>query len=164
MLMDKTPSPRPSAVQSLPQRGPRGEGDFVPRPDTVGEGDFSLLFNPRGVAVVGASHDLRRIGGQPVKFLSTYGYKGRVYPVNPKHAEIAGLKTYPDVASIDGPCDVAIVAVNGAMAVSVVRECGLKGIKFAVVYSSGFRETGPVGQELERRLLEAAREHGVRII
>ena len=134
------------------------------QPSPKGEGDFSRLFHPRGVAIVGASHDLRRIGGQPVKFLSTYGYKGRVYPVNPKHAEIAGLKTYPDVASIDGPCDVAIIAVNGAMAVSVVRECGLKGIGFAVIYSSGFRETGPVGQELERRLLEAAREHGVRII
>ena len=57
--------------------------------------DFQKLFRPRGVAVVGASHDLRRIGGQPVKYLATYGYKGRVYPINPKHAEIAGLKCFP---------------------------------------------------------------------
>ena len=149
-----------------PEPSPKREGETSPspRPSPKGRADFGRLFNPRGVAIVGASHDLRRIGGQPVKFLSTYGYRGRVYPVNPKHTEIAGLKTYPDVASIDGPCDVAIIAVNGAAAVNVVRECGLKGIGFAVIYSSGFRETGPVGQELERRLLEAAREHGVRII
>lgn len=135
---------------------------------TSAAGDVStqwhLLFKPRGIAIVGASNDLRRIGGQPVKLLSTYGYKGRVYPVNPKHEEIAGLRCYPDVASIDGPCDVAIVAVNGAAAIDVVRECGRKGIRFAVVFSSGFRETGATGIELERRLLEAAREYGTRII
>lgn len=125
---------------------------------------FEPLFRPRGVAIVGASHDLRRIGGQPVKFLASYGYKGRVYPINPKHAEIAGLRCYPSVASIDGPCDVALVAVNGAAAVEVVRECGRKGIRFAVVFSAGFRETGAAGLEQEARLLEAAREHGVRII
>ena len=126
--------------------------------------DWDLLFLPRGIAIVGASHDARRIGGQPVKLLSTYGYKGRVYPVNPRHAEIAGLRCYPDVASIDGPCDVAIVAVNGPAAVEVVRACGRKGIRFAVVYSSGFRETGNEGGVLERELVDAAREHGLRII
>ncbi|OGA00953.1 MAG: hypothetical protein A3H35_04825 [Betaproteobacteria bacterium RIFCSPLOWO2_02_FULL_62_17] len=99
-----------------------------------------------------------------MKFLATYGYKGRVYPINPKHAVIAGLKCYPSVASIDGPCDVAIVAVNGAATVNVVRECGKKGIRFAVVYSSGFRETGDAGRALEADLLAAAREGGVRII
>jgi acetyltransferase len=126
--------------------------------------DWKRLFHPRGVAIVGASHDLRRIGGQPVKFLSTYGYKGRVYPVNPRHAEIAGVRCYPTLASIDGPCDVAIVAVNGTAAVDVVRECGKKGIAFAVVYSSGFRETGEAGRALEGQLLAAAHEGGVRII
>ncbi|MBL0144114.1 MAG: acetate--CoA ligase family protein [Betaproteobacteria bacterium] len=125
---------------------------------------FEPLFHPRGVAIVGASHDLRRIGGQPVKFLATYGYKGRVYPINPKHTEIAGLRCYPTVASIDGPCDVAIVAVNGAAAIEVVRECGRKGIRFAVVFSAGFRETGATGLEQEAKLLAAARENGVRII
>ena len=125
---------------------------------------FKALFHPRGVAIVGASRDPRRIGGQPVKFLATYGYKGRVYPVNPMHAEIAGLRCYPSVASIDGPCDVAIVAVNGAAAIEVVRECGRKGIRFAVVFSAGFREAGAAGREQEAKLLAAARENGVRIV
>jgi len=125
---------------------------------------WDLLFRPRGIAIVGASSDLRRIGGQPVKFLSTYGYRGRVYPINPRHHEIAGLRCYPDVAAIDGPCDVAIVAVNGAAAVEVVRACGRRGIRFAIVYSSGFREAGSAGGDLDRQLVEAAREHGLRII
>jgi acyl-CoA synthetase (NDP forming) len=126
--------------------------------------DFRKLFQPRGVAIVGASHDLRRIGGQPVKYLSTYGYKGGVYPVNPKYPEIAGIRCYPTIAAIDGPCDVAIVAVNSASAIDAVRECGKKGIAFAVIYSSGFRETGEAGRELEVKLLAAAREGGVRVI
>ena len=145
--------------------GEKAEGhSSTPRVSPPKQGSFERLFRPRGIAIVGASHDLRRIGGQPVKFLATYGYDGRVYPVNPKHAQIAGLTCYPNVTSIDGPCDVAIVAVNGAAAVDVVRECGVKGIGFAVVYSSGFRETGEAGRTLEARLLAAASESGVRIL
>jgi len=122
------------------------------------------LFNPRGIAIVGASGDLRRIGGQPVKFLSTYGYKGRVYPINPNHDEIAGLHCYPSVQAIDGPCDVAVIAVNARAVPDAVRECGRKGISFAVVFSSGFRETGSSGATLERELLSVVHEYGIRVI
>ena len=64
-------------------------------PATMRSGtDWERLFNPRGIAVVGASRDLKRIGGQPVDYLSRYGYPGRVYPVNPRYDEIAGLRCY----------------------------------------------------------------------
>jgi len=125
---------------------------------------WELLFRPRGVAIVGASADLRRIGGQPVKFLSTYGYPGRVYPVNPNRGEIAGLRCYRAIEEIDGPCDVAVIAVNAIAAVEAVRACGRKGVRFAVILSSGFRETGATGATLERELLAAAADHGVRVI
>jgi len=125
---------------------------------------WNRLFNPRGIAIVGASGDLRRIGGQPVKFLSTYGYKGRVYPINPNHDEIAGLHCYPSVQAIDGPCDVAVIAVNARAVPDAVRECGRKGISFAVVFSSGFRETGSSGATLERELLSVVHEYGIRVI
>lgn len=126
--------------------------------------DWKLLFEPRGIAVIGASRDLKRIGGQPVKYLSSYGYPGRVYPVNPNYEEIAGLKCYPGVAAIDGPCDVALVAVNARAVPQALRDCGAKGVRFAVVLSSGFRETGEAGAALEREMLAAAREHGIRVI
>ena len=127
-------------------------------------GDWKRLFEPRGIAVVGASSDLKRIGGQPVKYLSTYGYPGAVYPVNPNHKEIAGLRCYPSVQTIDGPCDVALIAVNARAVPQVLRECGAKGVRFAVVLSSGFRETGEAGAALEAEALAAAREHGIRVI
>ena len=69
--------------------------------------DFSRLVNPRAVAVVGASNDLSRIGGQPLKLLTEFGYQGKVYPVNPKYPEIKGLTCYKDIASVPKPCDVA---------------------------------------------------------
>lgn len=126
--------------------------------------DWKRLFEPRGIAVIGASRDLKRIGGQPVKYLSTYGYPGRVYPVNPNYEEIAGLKCYPSARAIDGPCDVAIVALNARAVPQAIRDCGEKGVRFAVVLSSGFRETGEAGAALEREMLAAAREHGMRVI
>ena len=125
---------------------------------------WDRLFYPRGIAIVGASADLSRIGGQPVKFLSTYGYPGHVAPVNPNRDQIAGLKCYPSVDAIDVPCDVAVIAVNAKAAVEAVRACGRKGIGFAIILSSGFRETGDEGVALEARLVAAAREHSVRLI
>ncbi|HSJ96889.1 MAG TPA: acetate--CoA ligase family protein [Myxococcota bacterium] len=126
--------------------------------------DWKRLFEPRGIAVIGASRDLKRIGGQPVKYLSTYGYPGRVYPVNPNYEEIAGLKCYPSARDIDGPCDVALVALNARAVPQALRDCGAIGVRFAVVLSSGFRETGGAGAALEQEMLAAAREHGIRVI
>lgn len=126
--------------------------------------DWKRLFEPRGIAVIGASRDLKRIGGQPVKYLSTYGYPGRVYPVNPNYEEIAGLKCYPSARAIDGPCDAAVIALNARAVPQAIRDCGAIGVRFAVVLSSGFRETGEAGAALEREMLAAAREHGIRVI
>ena len=73
--------------------------------------DLTRLFSPRGIAIVGASEDPRRIGGQPVKGLTQYGYQGSVYPVNPGHATIQGLKAYSDIRDVPQPCDVALIAL-----------------------------------------------------
>jgi acyl-CoA synthetase (NDP forming) len=126
--------------------------------------DWKPFFEPRGIAVIGASRDLGRIGGQPVRYLSTYGYPGKVYPVNPNYEEIAGLKCYPSVQAVDGPCDVALIALNARAVPQAIRDCGAKGVRFAVVLSSGFRETGEAGAALERDMLAAARTHGMRVI
>ncbi|HQS09324.1 MAG: hypothetical protein B7Y12_06675 [Rhizobiales bacterium 24-66-13] len=125
---------------------------------------FQALFQPRGIAVVGASADLSRIGGQPIQALKAAGYAGRIYPVNPKYDAIAGLPCMPSIAAIDGPCDMAVVAVRADAAADAVRACGAKGIGFAVILSGGFRETGPAGLALEDQLVAAAREARVRLI
>ncbi len=126
--------------------------------------DFSRLINPRAVAVVGASTDLSRIGGQPLKLLTEYGYRGKVYPVNPKYPEIKGLPCYPDLASVPRPCDVALVALSAQHVVGVIEQCGAAGIPYAIVLSAGFSETGADGAALQDKLAAAARASGVRII
>lgn len=125
---------------------------------------FTRLFNPRAIAVVGASGDPLRIGGQPVKILLETGYRGAIYPVNPKYREAHGLCCYPDLASVPRPCDVAIVAVNAAAVPQTIRDCGHAGIPFAIVFSAGFREAGAAGSDLERQLKAVAREAGVRVV
>jgi acyl-CoA synthetase (NDP forming) len=126
--------------------------------------DLSRLLDPRGVAVVGASTDLTRIGGQPIKLLTEYGYKGQVYPVNPKYPEIKGLKCYPDVLSVPKPCDIALIAVSGALVPGAIEQCGKAGIPFAVILSAGFSEAGEAGKELNDKLLAAIKSSGVRVV
>ncbi len=126
--------------------------------------DFSRLINPRAVAVVGASNDLSRIGGQPIKLLTDFGYQGQVYPVNPKYPEIKGLTCYPDLASVPKPCDVALIALSAQHVVGVIEQCGAAGIPFAIVLSAGFSEVGPEGAALQSKLVAVARASGVRLI
>ena len=126
--------------------------------------DFSRLINPRAVAVVGASNDLSRIGGQPLKLLTEYGYRGKVYPVNPKYPEIKGLECYPDLGSVPKPCDVALVALSAQHVVGVIEQCGGAGIPFAIVLSAGFGEVGADGAALQQKLVAVARASGVRVI
>ncbi len=126
--------------------------------------DLSRFINPRGVAVVGASNDLARIGGQPLKLLTEFGYPGKVYPVNPKYSEIKGLPCYPDVAAVPQPCDVALVALSAQHVPGVIEQCGKAGIPYALVLSAGFSEVGSEGKSLQSRLVAAARAAGVRVV
>ena len=125
---------------------------------------LAKAFDPRGIAIIGASADPTRIGGHPLRALRNAGYKGGIYPVNPKYPEIAGTKCYPSAKAIDGPCDLAIVAVPAFAAPAAVREAGEAGIAVAVVLTAGFREAGAPGRKLEAELLAAARETGIRLI
>ena len=129
-----------------------------------GKLDLSRLFNPGSIVVVGASEDAKTIGGQPVKFLVEFGYKGKVLAVNPKRDTIRGLKCYASVTDLPEACDVALIAVGAKYVPGVIEECGRKGIPFAVVMSAGFREVGGDGVRLEHELEEAVRKSGVRMI
>jgi len=122
------------------------------------------LFNPRGIAIAGASSDPTRPGGQTVRALNQYGFRGGIYPVNPRYPELAGHRCYPTVETIAGDCDVAVIALPAAQVPDVVRQCARRGIGHAVVLGGGFREAGPDGARLEAEMLAAAREGGVRLV
>jgi hypothetical protein len=125
---------------------------------------FERLFHPKGIAIIGASADLGRIGGHPIKALKNAGYKGGIFPINPKYPELHGLACFPDVMSLKDPCDLAVVAVPAPGVAKAIRDCGKAGIPFAVVLTAGFRETGAEGRKLEAELKVAVAESGVRIV
>ncbi len=126
--------------------------------------DLTRFLNPRGVAVVGVSNDAGRIGGQALRLLTDFGYAGKIYPVNPKYADVKGIACYPDVAAVPQPCDVALIALAAQHVPGAIEQCGRAGIPFALVLSSGFSEVGEEGRALQEKLLAAARRANVRVV
>ena len=123
------------------------------------------VLNPKSVAVIGASENENKIGGRPLLYLSRHGFKGKVYPINPKRAEIQGFKAYPSLADVPDAPEAAIVALAGDAAIEAVEQCAQRGVKTAVVMTSGFGETDPVaGKAKEKRMRDAAHAGGMRIV
>ncbi len=119
------------------------------------------LIRPRSIAIVGASSDLSKISGRPLKHLLAKGYAGRILPVNPTHAQIAGLTCYPTIESLPEAADLAIVAVPAEQVLSSIEALGRRGVRAVVIFSSGFGETGPDGLAQEQALVACARSHGM---
>ncbi|HEC75729.1 MAG TPA: CoA-binding protein [Thermoplasmatales archaeon] len=118
------------------------------------------FFNPRSVAVIGASSKKGKIGYEILKNVIESGVK--VYPVNPNREEILGKKCYKSLIDVDGEIDLAVIAVEAKECIEVIEECGRKNIKNVVVISGGFKESGNFF--LEEKLREKAKKYGVRII
>ncbi len=114
------------------------------------------LLKPQSVAVIGASADPSKTAGRPVAYLKKLGFKGDIFPVNPKSIEINGLKCYPDIASIPGVPDVGIILLGAERAHLAVSDLALKGCAAAIVLASGYGETGEEGAARQRQLIEAA--------
>lgn len=122
------------------------------------------VFYPQAIAIVGASKDPTKRGFRAVQKLVEEGYAGKIYPVNPKEAIILDIQAYPDLASIPGPVDLALICTPARTLPDVIAQCGQKGIKGAVVLAGGFAEAGPEGAALQERMVEEARKWGVRIV
>ena len=120
------------------------------------------LFEPRSIAVIGASVNPKKIGNIIVRNIIDGGYQGDVYPVNSKGEGILGLKGYKSIEEIEGPVDLATVVIPSQYVVAAVRSCAAKGVKNVQVITSGFSETGNV--EAERELVRIAHSSGMRIL
>ncbi len=120
------------------------------------------LFEAKSVAVIGASASPGKIGFKMVENMVVDGYKGKLYPVNPKGGEVLGYPIYPSITDIPGEVDIAVVTVPAKHTYDSVVECAKKGVKFLPIITSGFAETGNV--EEERRILGVAKEAGMRIL
>ncbi|MEM1561745.1 MAG: acetate--CoA ligase family protein [Candidatus Bathyarchaeia archaeon] len=124
---------------------------------------LDAFFNPRAIAVVGASRDPSKIGHKIVKNIIEGGFSGAIYPVNPNADEILGLKCYKSVVDIPGEIDLAIIIVPARIVPSVLEDCGVRGVKGVIVISAGFGETGREGAQLERELVNICRRYRMRM-
>lgn len=123
------------------------------------------VLNPKSIAVIGASENPNKIGGRPLLYLSKFGYKGKVYPINPKRKDAQGYKCFDSLAALPEAPEVAIVAVPDDLAVQAVDECATRGVKVAIVMASGFGETAdPVAKAKEARMAERARASGMCVV
>ena len=122
------------------------------------------FFNPRSVAIIGASRRQETVGQLIVRNLVTGDFAGRVYVVNPNTSAVSGMPAYKSVAEIPDEVDVAIVAVPAEAVQEVVLDCAAKGVHGLVVISSGFAETGDEGRRRQRRLVGLSRSYGLRLI
>ncbi len=121
------------------------------------------LFRPKSIAVVGASANPLSIGHMVMKNLLDYGFKGKVYPVNPKTPEILGHQAYKTVGEIPDDVDLVNISIKNAYVPMAIEDCGKKGVKFAIIHSAGFKEIGEEGIALEKQVLEIAGKYGMRI-
>lgn len=119
------------------------------------------LLNPASICFIGASNSAGRIGGLPLSLIVKYGYRGKVYPVNPKYEEVFGLKCYPDLESLPESPQLAVLAIGAKDVLAMLKRCHAKGIPAAIVYAAGFAEEGEAGRQLQDELEAFAREAGM---
>nr|WP_246377903.1 bifunctional GNAT family N-acetyltransferase/acetate--CoA ligase family protein [Nocardioides ginsengisegetis] len=139
-------------------------GVMINREHQAESASIHKFFNPRSVAVIGASRRQDTIGQALVRNLVMGDFTGRVYAVNPAAAAVSGMPAYKSVAEIPDEVDVAIVAVPAEAVQDVVLDCAAKGVHGLVVISSGFAETGEEGRQRQRRLVGLSRSYGLRLI
>ncbi|MBU7047277.1 MAG: CoA-binding protein [Theionarchaea archaeon] len=125
---------------------------------------FQKFFDPESVAVVGASRTFGKAGNVIVLNLQNLGFKGRIYPVNPNADTICGLKAYPDVCSLPEVVDVAVIATPSVYVPEIMKDLASKGVKRAVVITSGFAEGGEEGKRLQEAVLTIAEKANIRIV
>lgn len=126
------------------------------------ERDLNYFFEPKGIAVVGATPQAGKGGYNLLKNV-TLGFEGSIYPVNPKYKEIQGIKTYPSVSAIDGEVDLALIFIPAGQTPAVLRECVSKGVNGAILENSGFAEVGTKGEALQNECITIAKKGGLRL-
>lgn len=122
---------------------------------------IDILFNPRSIAVIGASETKGKLGNDVMRNIVDSGFEGRIYPINPKGGEILGNQVFRSIGEISGNVDVAIIVIPAKFVLKAVEECGEKGVKALVIITAGFKEIGHEGNETEKKIIETAEKYGM---
>jgi acetyl coenzyme A synthetase (ADP forming)-like protein len=129
----------------------QSQGQYGKTVESAAESVIDLLFNPKSVAIIGATPRENSVGGVITKNLLTK-FKGKVYLINPKYDEVNGIKYYKSVLDIQDEVDLCVVVVPAPAVPKVMEECVKKGVKVAIIISGGFSEVGEVGARLEEEV------------
>lgn len=125
---------------------------------------LNFFYEPKSIALIGASAKELSIGNVIIKNLLHYGFTGPIYPINPKVDEIRGLKAYPSILDTPGEVDLAHIVIPPPFVPEEVENCGKKGVKAIIINTAGFKEMGVQGQALEDDFLARAKKYNIRII
>ncbi|HDQ00734.1 MAG TPA: CoA-binding protein [bacterium] len=126
--------------------------------------NIDKIMNPKSIAVVGASNRPGSVGLAVTSNIIKGGYRGILYPVNPKSPSVQSIKSYPNISDIADEIDLAVIIVPAKAVSTVIEQCGNKGVKGAIVITAGFKEIGGEGVELENELKSTAHKHGISVI
>lgn len=126
--------------------------------------DLRFATDPQSIAVVGASDSVDKLGGRCLQYLKKFGFKGVIYPINPARTETQGVKTYASFDELPGLAELVVIALPGAQAVEAVEDCARHGTRVCVILTAGFGETDDAGRAQERRMVNAARATGMRLV
>jgi acetyltransferase len=125
---------------------------------------LDVFFSPQTVAVIGATETPGSVGRTVLWNLISNPFGGMVFPVNLKRPSVLGIKAYPNIAAVPEAADLAVIVTPAGMVPGVIEQCAAAGVKGAIIISAGFKEIGPEGAELEKRILENARRGSMRVI
>jgi acetyltransferase len=125
---------------------------------------LSSIFRPQRIALIGVPANPETVGGLTLRNLVGGGFRGVVYPVNPKYEAVLGIPCFPSVKSLPKTPDLAVITTNAAAVPQIVEECGEAGIKGLIIMSAGFKETGPEGKKLEDQVKAIVRKYDMRVI
>ena len=125
---------------------------------------FNALFEPKRIALIGASADEKKTTSRPQRFLLKHGFAGEILPVNPARPEIMGAKAYKSLDAIEGVIDHAYILLNGKDAIDALAACGRRGVKVASILAGGFADAGAAGASMQDDLVRIVKETGIRLV
>ena len=127
-------------------------------------GSLTPLFDPQVIAIIGASDNVLKFGGRPIRFMKEAGYAGTIYPINPRGGMIQGLQAYKDIREVPETVDMCVVTVPAPLVLEAVRNCAAAGVRSVVIFSSGFAEVDEQGAFWQEELAAIARGGEMRLV
>lgn len=126
--------------------------------------NLSLLWNAQSIAIIGATERENAMGRAPIEYLQRYGYAGKIYPINPKGSTILGLQAFTTITEVKSTIDLALILLPAELVEEALTQCGVAGVKVVIVMSSGFAESDADGVLAQAKLVDIARNSGMRLV